>query len=107
MPSTTLFVHVPVDEITIVAGPSALILGTLVGKIFLRDRRDMPTDTSVSMMVRTPASGKTFRGKIEITRLTNLDDNQFEVWAFDGIFCGQQVRGVYDSALRTGEFSAA
>lgn len=105
MSPSALFVHVPVDRLTIVNGPSAQVMHHHYIRLL-----GMPADSTAYEQVvftfRTAASSQTFKRFVRLANITPNDGSGFlePVKSVDlnGIFCGTYVEGDYDMDTRRG-----
>lgn len=117
MPSTELFVHVPVDYIDIVNGPGPMWLVQVVADLYVRKARAMNVAlatceySEVEFTLKTLASNTPFRRKLKIAEFELGDVEQKDFGNLDrdcmftAVFSGQVVSGMYNPKRRTGDFS--
>jgi hypothetical protein len=97
MPSTALFIHVPVDTVSVTDGPTTVIC------LWIRDRLAKGEEhVETRMQLQTGASNKKFWRTIKIAHLRVDDDKQL---FFTAYFAGQVVGGIYNMQTRKGWFN--
>lgn len=114
MPSTALFIHVPVDRFEISNGPGPMWLVQVVADLYTRLTVPHATDTvyaEVEFTLRTPASGMRFRRTLKLTAFDVGDVTRDDFGdidrdcSFTALFNGVVVSGAYNMKRRTGFFS--
>lgn len=99
MPSTALFVHVPVDKVWIVSGPP-MRRCLYIRELFIWEREAEYFEESFTLA--TPASSRSFRRSLKLTSLNSAEFYQFN---FTALFSSQIVSGIYDARARAGWFN--
>jgi len=113
MPSTALFVHVPVDKIVIINGPGPKWLVQAIGDLNTRltaPHANGTVYTEMEFTLRTGASDSTFRRKLKVTAfdISDLRRDDFggldKEYSFVARLNGHAVFGYYNPKGRTGFF---
>lgn len=112
MPSNALFVHVPVDQVTIMRGPDAVSCARLRNEIAemrhneqiksANKEKDPYRYIDIPLLLQTPASMQVFKRKLHLAEMFGFEDEYF---SFTALFCNGIVSGTYNMEMRTGWFS--
>lgn len=103
MPSTALFVHVPVDKIEIFSGPGSREWIEISQQLSLPRTAAHESYVEHTFRLRTAASKRLFSRKLKLTSISLPLQNYSHL--FTAIFCNQAVSGVYSTQARAGWFS--
>jgi hypothetical protein len=116
MPSTALFVHVPVDSVEIVDGPGSTWVTEIIPDYYERltgqDHTLSAISIEVALTLRTDASGLTFRRKLKLTAfgigvMVHFASDSLSLnrdCPFTARFSGHNVSGYYNPQERKGHF---